>query len=45
MAGLPLVHTPPNYVTQNVLYGVGILFTAVPGTSMPSDQNLGVGSA
>lgn len=45
MAGPPLVYTPPNYVTNNVLYGTGILFTAVPGTSLPSDQNLGVGSA
>ena len=45
MPGPPLVYTPPNYTTQNVLYGVGILFTALPGTSMPSDQNLGVGTA
>jgi len=45
MAGPPLVYTPPNYVTNNVLYGVGILFTAVPGTALPSDQNLGVATA
>ena len=45
MAGPPLVYTPPNYTTTNVLYGVGILFTALPGTAVPSDQNLGVASA
>jgi hypothetical protein len=45
MAGPPLVYTPPNYTTTNVLYGTGILFTAIPGTTLPSDQNLGVGSA
>lgn len=45
MAGPPLVYTPPNYTTTNVLYGTGILFTAVPGTAVPSDQNLGVGTA
>lgn len=45
MAGPPLVYTPPNYTTTNVLFGTGILFTAVPGTALPSDQNLGVGSA
>src|SRR6266568_3721981 len=45
MAGPPLVYTPPNYTTTNVLYGTGILFTAVPGTALPSDQNLGVGTA
>jgi hypothetical protein len=45
MAGPPLVYTPPNYTTTNVLYGTGILFTGVPGTVLPSDQNLGVGSA
>lgn len=45
MAGPPLVYSPPNFTTTNVLYGVGILFTAVVGTSVPSDQNLGVGSA
>jgi hypothetical protein len=45
MAGPPLVYTPPNYTTSNVLYGVGILFTAVPGTAVPTDQNLGVATA
>jgi len=45
MAGPPLVYTPPSYTTTNVLYGVGILFTAIPGTALPSDQNLGVASA
>jgi hypothetical protein len=45
MAGPPLVYTPPNYVTTNVLYGTGILFTAAPGTAVPSDQNLGLGSS
>jgi hypothetical protein len=45
MAGAPLVYSPPGYNTQNVLYGIGILFTAAVGTSVPSDQNLGVGSA
>lgn len=45
MAGPPLVYSPPSYVTANVLYGVGIAFTATVGTAVPSDQNLGVGSA
>lgn len=45
MAGPPLVYTPPNYTTTNVLYGIGILFTATVGTAVPSDQNLGVGTA
>lgn len=45
MAGPPLVYTAPNYTTQNVLYGVGIMFTAAPGTALPSDQNLGVATA
>jgi hypothetical protein len=45
MAGPPLVYTPPNYTTQNVLYGVGIMFTAAVGTSVPGDQNLGVASS
>jgi hypothetical protein len=45
MAGPPLVYSPPNYTVTNVLYGIGILFTATPGTAVPSDQNLGVGSA
>jgi hypothetical protein len=45
MAGPPLVYSPPSYNVSNVLYGIGILFTAPVGTSVPSDQNLGVGSA
>lgn len=45
MAGPPLVYTPPGYNTANVVYGLGILFTAPVGTSVPSDQNLGVGTA
>jgi len=45
MAGSPLVYTPPNYTTTNVLYGVGVLLTAAVGASVPSDQNLGVGTS
>lgn len=45
MAGAPLVYSPPGYNTTNVVYGTGILFTATVGTAVPSDQNLGVGSA
>lgn len=45
MAGPPLVYTPPGYNTQNVVYGLGLVFTAVQGTAVPSDQNLGVGTA
>ena len=45
MAGPPLVYSAPNYTVTNVLYGVGILFTASVGTSVPSDQNLGVATA
>jgi hypothetical protein len=45
MAGPPLVYSPPSYTPANVLFGVGLAFTAVVGTSVPSDQNLGVGSA
>lgn len=45
MAGAPLVYSPPNYTTTNVLYGVGILFTATVGTAVPSDQNLGVATS
>jgi hypothetical protein len=44
MAGAPLVYAPPAYNTTNVLYGTGIMFTAPVGSSVPSDQNLGVGS-
>jgi hypothetical protein len=45
MAGPPLVYSAPNYTTTNVLYGVGILFTAITGTAVPSDQNLGVATS
>jgi hypothetical protein len=45
MPGAPLLYTPPNYVTTNVLFGVGILFTAPTTATVPSDQNLGVGSS
>ena len=45
MPGAPLVYTPPAYNTGNVIYGTGILFTATTGTSVPSDQNLGLGSS
>lgn len=45
MTGAPLSYTPPAYNTQNVLWGVGILMTGPVGTALPSDQNLGVGSA
>jgi hypothetical protein len=40
-----LSYTPPSPVTGNVIYGTGILFTAATGTSVPSDANLGVGTA
>ena len=40
-----LTYTPPSYTTGNVIHGTGILFTAATGTSVPSDANLGVGSA
>lgn len=45
MTGAPLLYTPPNYTATNVLYGIGVLFTAQVGTALPSDQNLGVGSS
>jgi hypothetical protein len=45
MTGAPLVYSAPAYNALNVLYGTGILFTAQQGTSLPSDQNLGVASA
>ena len=38
-------YTPPAYTTTNVLYGVGILFTAPVNTAVPSDLNLGVGTS
>jgi hypothetical protein len=48
MPSLP--YTPPAYTTTNVVFGVGILFTAPNpspgvGASVPSDANLGVGSS
>jgi len=45
MAGAPLLYTPPAFTSSNVLYGIGVLFTAPVGTAVPSDQNLGVGSS
>jgi hypothetical protein len=45
MSGAPPVYSPPSFNIQNVLYGTGILLVATVGTSVPSDQNLGVGSA
>lgn len=45
MTGAPLLYTPPSITTTNVVYGVGIVFTAPLLTALPSDQNLGVGSA
>lgn len=45
MAGAPLLYTPPAYTAVNVLYGIGVLFTAPVGTALPTDQNLGVGSS
>jgi hypothetical protein len=45
MAIVPLNYTPPAYTTTNVLYGVGILFTAPPGTSVPADAFLGYGTS
>lgn len=45
MTGAPLLWTPPSINTTNVLYGVGVAYTAQLGTALPSDQNLGVGSA
>lgn len=45
-----LPYTPPAYGTTDVLFGTGILFTAPNpspgvGATVPSDANLGVGSA
>jgi hypothetical protein len=45
MTGAPLVYSPPAVNTTNVLYGIGIVFTAPVGTALPTDQNLGVGSS
>lgn len=40
-----LTYSPPSYTTGNVIFGTGILFTSAVGTSVPSDANLGVGTA
>lgn len=45
-----LTYAPPAYGTSDVLFGTGILFTAPNpspgvGATLPSDANLGVGSA
>lgn len=45
MTGAPLLFTPPSPTTTNVLYGLGLVFTAPQNTALPSDQNLGVGSS
>lgn len=45
MAGPPLIWSPPAPVPGNVCYGTAVVFTAPVGTSLPSDQNLGVGSS
>ncbi len=40
-----LTYAPPAYTPTNVITGTGILFTAQVGTALPSDANLGVGTA
>jgi len=40
-----LSYSPPSYNTGNVVVGDGLVFTSPVGTSLPSDANLGVGSA
>lgn len=45
MAGAPLVFSPPNPTPGNVVVGQAIVFTAQVGTSLPSDQNLGVAAS
>jgi hypothetical protein len=45
MPGAPLVYAPPAVNTSNVVYGLAFVMTAPLGTALPSDQNLGVGSA
>jgi hypothetical protein len=45
VAIVPLNYTPPAYTTTNVLYGVGILFTAPTGTAVPDDAHLGYGTS
>ena len=50
MPGAPILYTPPAFTTTNVLYGVGVLFTAPNpslgvGATVPADYQLGVGTA
>jgi len=50
VSGAPLVYSPPNYTTTNVLYGIGVFFvqnnpSAGVGATVPIDQNLGVGTS
>ena len=45
MAGAPLVYSPPAVNTANVVYGIGLVFTAPVTTALPSDQNLGVSAS
>jgi len=45
VAIVPLNYTPPAYTTTNVLYGVGVLFTAATGTAVPGDAYLGYGTS
>jgi hypothetical protein len=40
-----LSYSPPAYNTSNVVYGTALCFTATVGTSLPADDQLGVGSA
>lgn len=45
MAIVPLNYTPPAPVTTNVLYGIGVGFTAPTGTAVPGDAYLGYGTS
>jgi hypothetical protein len=45
MSGAPLVYSPPAVTTSNVVYGIGLVFTAPVTTALPSDQNLGVSAS
>lgn len=40
-----LSYTPPAVNTGNVVVGLAVVYTAPLGTALPSDANLGVGSA
>jgi hypothetical protein len=40
-----LSYTPPAVNTQNVVWGTGLVYTNTVGSSLPTDANLGVGSA